>query len=114
MKYADDMTLYTPVKKDASNQQLFQAALNTVEEWASNNNMLINADKTQLINISLTEPDLTDSYVLKQQTINECDSAKLLGITIDSRLSFTQHVKSITESLASRLYAMRQLKRLCL
>ena len=112
VKYADDMTLYTPVKKDASNQQLFQAALNTVEEWASNNNMLINADKTQLIKISLTEPDLTDSYVLKQQTINECDSAKLLGITIDSRLSFTQHVKSITESLASRLYAMRQLKRL--
>ena len=80
--------LYTHLsKKDASNQQLFQAALNTVEEWASNNNMLINADKTQLINISLTEPDLTDSYVMKQQTINECDSAKLLGITMDSRRS---------------------------
>ena len=38
-----------------SSQQLIQAALN--------NNMLIIADKTQLINVSLTVPDLTNTYV---------------------------------------------------
>ena len=55
LKYADDLTFYTLVKKDASSQQLIQAALN--------NNMLIIADKTQLINVSLTVPDLTNTYV---------------------------------------------------
>ena len=112
VKYADDMTLYTAVSKNATNQTALQSALDTVEKWADDNNMLINASKTQFINLSLSEPRQPETYSMKNVTIKECDTVKLLGVTIDKRLTFSKHVNDVTESLASRLYAMRQLKRL--
>ena len=72
----------------------------------------LNASKTQFINLSLSEPRQPETYSMKNVTIKECDTVKLLGVTIDKRLTFSKHVNDVTESLASRLYAMRQLKRL--
>ena len=39
-------------------------------------------------------------------------NAKLLGVTIDSKLSFSKHVQATRKGLAGRMYGIRELKRL--
>jgi hypothetical protein len=60
MKYADDVTLYAPFMKKTSNAENFQVSLDEVSQWAQDNNMLINAKKTQLIQFTLSEPKYVD------------------------------------------------------
>ena len=44
-------------------------------------------------------------------TIDRVTSFKLLGVHIDSTLSWTTHVNNIIEKATSRLYFLKQLKR---
>jgi hypothetical protein len=82
VKYRDGITLYTTIDKASSNPQAFQTALNNIEEWAHNINMLMNANKIQLINLSLSEPHHSEVHNMRNVPIIECDSAKLLGVTV--------------------------------
>ena len=55
MKYADDVNLYAgPFAKNTSTAEKFQSSLDEVSNWALDKNMLINANKTQLIHFALT------------------------------------------------------------
>ena len=107
-----DVLKYTAVRKNATNQTLLQSALDAVKKWADDNSMLINATKSQLINLSLSELRQSETYSVENVNITECDTVKLLDVTIDKRFTFSKHLNDLTESLASRLYAMCQLKRL--
>ena len=40
------------------------------------------------------------------------DHTKLLGVTIDSRLSFAEHVNDIVSKTSFKLFTMRQLRRI--
>ena len=44
--------------------------------------------------------------------LQSTSNAKLLGVTIDTKLSFSKHVQDTCEGLAGRMYGMRELKRL--
>ena len=46
------------------------------------------------------------------QPITSVESAKLLGVTIDRRLTFGEHIDKVCSNMDSRLYGMRALKRL--
>ena len=112
MKYADDVTLYAPFMKKTSNAENFQVSLDEVSQWAQDNNMLINAKKTQLIQFTLSEPKYVDHFRMNGQPITSVESAKLLGVTIDRRLTFGEHIDKVCSNMDSRLYGMRALKRL--
>ena len=51
-------------------------------------------------------------FYMNGHLLESSTTAKLLGVTIDSRLTFSHHIDNMCNSLASRLYAMRELKRL--
>ena len=86
--------------------------LDYISEWASNNNMLLNTKKTQLLKLTLTTPKQPDSYQLNNTAINTSSVSKLLGVSIDSRLSFSAHVDDIVSRTSYKLYTMRRLRRL--
>ena len=113
IKYADDLTLYAKFKKsDQSTASNFQYALNSISDWALNNNMLINAEKTQIVHLSLSQPKYIPSFTMNGKQLQSTSNAKLLGVTIDTKLSFSKHVQETCEGLAGRMYGMRELKRL--
>ena len=124
VKYADDLTLYLCLKKkDQLNIVCLQDVLNHITDWASENNMLVNASKTKILHLTLSEPKYIPQFYMDGHLLASSTTAKLLGVTIDSRLTFSHHITVIRHqilinidnmcnSLASRLYAMRELKRL--
>ena len=113
IKYADDITIYSIVKKNPTeHHKELQPSLNYISQWASDNNMLINTRKTHLVKMTLSEPKHTDNYVIYDVSINISSHTKLLGVTIDSRLSFAEHVNDIVSRTSFKLFTMRRLRRL--
>ena len=111
VKFADDVTTYNIIRKSTANSDL-QTSLDYIAEWASNNNMLLNTKKTQLLKLTLTTPKQPDSYQLNNTAIDTSSVSKLLGVSIDSRLSFSAHVDDIVSRTSYKLYTMRRLRRL--
>ena len=50
--------------------------------------------------------------MLDGKKLEVCQTAKLLGVTFDSKLTFSEHVDDVCSRLASKIYGMRVLKRL--
>ena len=49
---------------------------------------------------------------MNSQILETSESAKLLGVTIDTKLNFSEHIKDTYSRLGGRIYGMRELKRL--
>jgi hypothetical protein len=103
VKYADDVTFYSA--------NCVQPAIDRAIEWASNNSMLLNATKTVVLYVSLCNNVSTLNLVIDSQVLTPSPTVKFLGILIDSKLTFKDHVQSIISKSNSRLYFMRVLKR---
>jgi hypothetical protein len=104
IKYADDTTLYAATNKSTGS---IPSAIQQVEIWSEASKLQLNIDKTVRINISLTA---------KPQQHSQCQSgsttAKFLGITVDCKLAFSDHVSIITSRCNSKIHIMLQLKRM--
>lgn len=95
IKYADDTTIYQPIS--ALNFSSLKESLHSVEQWAIANGMLLNAEKTAVMNVCLKSGPSTNfcSLVLNDICLNTTPSIKFLGVTVDQHLTFTDHVNSI-------------------
>ena len=49
---------------------------------------------------------------MNSQILETSESAKLLGVTIDTKLNFSEHIKDTYSPLSGRIYDMREPKRL--
>ena len=110
VKFADDTTIYCSVSKNSvpANHHL-TTSLEECDQWCKDNHMLLNASKTQILNIS-TVKCTTAPVTLNGEMISSCNSAKLLGVIIDERLSFQDHVDSVVSKCNQRIFALRKLK----
>ena len=101
--YADDTTSYS-IKN--SFEELIDALnidSNTLLKWFSNNSFKLNADKCKLL-ISNKENDL--SIDIEGESIICEKSVKLLGIKIDNKLTFSEHITSICKKVSLKLHAL--------
>ena len=117
--YADDTTI--------SHSAHYQVAPNAVSEglqedmvevlnWSSSNKMLLNESKTKsmLVTGKRLVKKMEHSTLqlhLKSSELNQVHSHKLLGVTIDSQLSFDQHVDGLCKKLAQRVAVLRKIRR---
>ena len=62
--------------------------------WYKRNEMVANPDKVQLIFFGLKE-DHDLSIDIRGNVIKMSETVKLLGVTIDSKLNFNGHIKTI-------------------
>lgn len=111
MKYADDTTLYIPLNGDTTHS--ITTSINQAHEWSIKNNMLLNESKTVVINISGSRKNTADFppvYNPNGQVIEPSDTARLLGVIIDTKLNFTAHVKETIKKCNSRIHQMKKLK----
>jgi len=79
--------------------------------WAAHNGMEIITSKTKemvlghLANTNLPLPNIV------MQTVERVTTYKLLGVHIDSTLSWPTHIEHIVKKATTRLYFLKQLKR---
>ena len=109
IKYADDTTLYSIINNNSTS--VIQQALDQTHEWSERNNMLLNASKSAAMTISLKAKTLDSSVALNAEPLEWVNSVKFLGVQVDNKLNFDNHVRKITSKCRQRLYFLRVLKR---
>ena len=100
--YADDILLYKPINS-ADDLILLQQDVDSVLNWIQSNSLSPNTAKTQLIN-SLRSPKATPLHItVNGHTVHQSDSAVYLGVTLNSSLSWSTHIKNTCRSTIRQL-----------
>jgi len=100
--FADDVTFFKSDKcYDRLSNDMKELVLNEAGSWYSSNKFLLNRDKTQCITFSLNNMLLN--------SINEVNHVKLLGIHLDSRLSWETHIDTVCNKLSRTIFLLRRL-----
>nr|CAD2193483.1 unnamed protein product [Meloidogyne enterolobii] len=98
--FADDVKIYKVYK--TKNERLELAvALKNVEEWSKKWNLDISVDKTFVLHLGKDNP--RDQYKIFNNTINEVQSIRDLGIIIDDKLRFKEHINIIIRNAYLRM-----------
>ena len=106
--YADDNTPYTMNKdiKEVLNNLLNDT--NILKDWFRNNYFVVNNDKCNLL---ITNHDGDVSLKLGNEIITGKKWVKLLGIKIDNKLDFSEHVSSICRKANLKLHALARVSK---
>ena len=111
-KYVDDSTVSETVIK--GNPSEVQLAADQIHDWSKENKFQLNCDKTKELTITFThshqEANLPPIHV-EGNPIRTVTSAKLLGVTINSKLSWNDHIANLVAKASRKLYFLVQLKR---
>ena len=98
--FADDVKIYNVYNTKAERQQL-KLALKNIEEWSRRWKINIATNKTFIIHIGKNNPK--DQYKINDNIICEVQSIRDLGIIIDNKLKFTEHISKIVRNTYMRM-----------
>ena len=111
-KYVDDSTDSETIQK--GKQSCIQSAANEVNEWSKENLFQLNCDKTKELVINYSRQSKEEIYppvLIDGQPIRKVTSVKLLGLMLNSYLTWNNHVEYLVKSAFQKLYFLIQLKR---
>ena len=120
--FADDTTL-GDVDKDLSTLiNRFVNKLKTLLDWCQFNKLDINWSKTFFMFITNKRVKLPKEITVGSKLVNDknedikvsvVNSFKLLGVTIDNKLNFTEHCSNLKKIVNKKLYSIKRLFFLC-
>ena len=93
--FADDNTLYT-CDSSIDNVLLgLNSDIPRVMDWFRSNEMVVNPDKFQVMFLGIEN---SRTILIDNHTITSSETVKLLGITIDRKLTFQPHITDVYKS----------------
>lgn len=110
-QFADDTAMWTSAFTRAFAIRKLQNSLNILEGWCRRWRVRLNGEKSNLLFISRTRDKDDENYSLHlfDDIVRPVESAKFLGVTIDSKLSFKKHFESICNRASKRLNVLKVL-----
>ena len=109
--YADDILLYNTIKSKEDCIPL-QNDINKLATWSKQWQLLFNHEKCEHLRITNKLLPIISSYSISGDNIKEANSIKYLGVTINSKLNWSEHIAKITSKASSVLgFLQRNLKK---
>ena len=105
INYADDNTISAWANSIQELILTLESESETAIKWFRDNEMIVNPDKFQAIIINKHGKSERNNYTLKfnEYEIESKNSVTLLGIDIDNKLSFHDHIHTLTRKAAGQL-----------
>ena len=105
--YADDNTLYNYGYDVEKVNNTLSKDFETVKMWYFDNYMVLNADKCHFMCLgkNSTNVDFTFQDIYMKNT----EEVKILGVTIDNKLSFNSHIKTLCMKASQKLGALSRI-----
>lgn len=94
LMFADDLKLYSTIK-DSNSVDLLQVELNSLYEWSLSNFLPLNLDKCHIITFSRSKTVCEQDYFINGRRLVRFHSIRDLGVILDERLSFKEHIATI-------------------
>ncbi|XP_057312296.1 uncharacterized protein LOC130653803 [Hydractinia symbiolongicarpus] len=107
--FADDNTLYACGLKLATVLNSLTVDTQNMLHWFKINSLKANPTKFQFIILGKKTRDKI-TLPLESVTLNESDHVTLLGIQIDNKLNFNQHINNLYSKANFKLHALRRLR----
>lgn len=104
--YADDTTALSSCHDIHTLESAMNQEYVSLNRWFSSNGLYLNEEKTKVMVFSPMNRDLAN---FKVNGITPSDSALLLGVTIDGKLSWTKHIDNLCSRLSSLTFAFKVL-----
>ena len=112
--FADDATLNTPDRDIGNVETRLQQSLLDVSEWCNHNQMVLHPSKTKCMVVTTRqkyqETDLSLSLSLNDNSIEQVEHHRLLGIVVDKQLDWKEHTKHVCKKVASNLFMLSKLR----
>lgn len=110
-QYADDTSVVLADPSLSGLAGLSSCAAGAMADWCHDNHLLLNLEKTGLITFCKQRNTNMSIYVkINHKSIPVAESIKFLGVTLDSTLSWEQHIRILTSRLASMCALVRRLR----
>ena len=108
-QFADDTALWSTAYTRSYVISKLQTALNLLEGWCRKWRVKLNGEKSHLLFICRTreKPDENFGLQLFNDIVRPTQSAKFLGVEIDSLLSFKKHIDSVCDRSSKRLNVLK-------
>ena len=106
--FADDTAIYScsPYFEEATLKLSNDTRL--ILNWFRINSMVANTGKFQIIFLGLNIDNRKITFLIENKSRSE---VKLLGITIDDKLSFTTHIENLCSTAGNRLRALARIRK---
>ena len=110
MAFVDDFTAWVTGLTAQSNREGIEAIINEALEWERRSGVTFEAEKTANIHFT-RKPYKTNSepFTIKGQTVQPKDHVKILGVVMDAKLKYKEH---IARAASEGLEAAMELRRL--
>jgi hypothetical protein len=108
--FADDCLLYRHIRNDEDAAAL-QKDLTSLQQWEETWQMQFHLQKCKVIHVTNKRKPITHSYKLHDHILEVMENSKYLGVTINNKLNWIQHITNI-KGKASRTLCFLQ-RNLC-
>lgn len=102
LSFADDYKLYWVIN-GAHDASFLQNQLDTFVKWCDTNRMLLNPNKCSVISFSRKRTPIDFSYKIGQTIIKRESVVKDLGVLLDSKLTFKDHIAFVVSKASKTL-----------
>lgn len=114
-QYADDLQLYVAmVPSSFGDLSSVVNCVNDVSRWFLENALLLNPNKTEAVVFGtrqrLQQIDRSHGINLAGSTVQFAEAVKLLGVTLDSTLSFDRYITEISRNCCFHIRALRHIR----
>ena len=109
--FADDTTIYScsPYFEQATLKLSNDTHL--ILNWFRINSMVVNPDKFQIMFLGSNIDNSKITFMIQNKRVKSRSEVKLLGITIDGKLSFTTHIENLCSTASNRLRALARIRK---
>ena len=108
--YADDTTTYASNRDIITLEISLNQDLNILVTWFSQNYLIVNSIKTQ--GMILGSHTHIPEFFIGDTKVELANSLKILGVTIDNKLTYCEHISNMLKKVYAKIGALRFLKRL--
>lgn len=111
VNYADDTNLLVRGKDYSSILEGCNTYYYSLQNWFNCNNLILNSEKTICILFrNVNSVPMPDSLELRNGSINISSSTKFLGLHIDEKLKWIEHVNNLSLKLSNACFGLRSLQ----
>lgn len=109
--YADDTLLYAcaPTQSQAVKQAADRFIV--LQKWYLENGLELCVHKTRCLVLSNRAVDYEAAVMLGNTSLRVSEFVKVLGVTLDSKLNFREHIRCAVSKTASLMYPLRRIRK---
>ncbi|PVD35465.1 hypothetical protein C0Q70_02428 [Pomacea canaliculata] len=113
--FADDTTIHAHHQKIEPLASILQLSADELQAWTESNHMSLNPQKTEVMLLTTRQKrqNLATPFPTIQigaQSITEVQVHKLMGVTIDNNLSWSQHISTTSKNISKKVYQLSRIK----